>query len=292
MADRVKKKRKKRTWRFRRRRLKNVAILPTLITLGNIVCGTIAIFRTALGFSKAGAGQAEAANGEFYAAAWFILLAMVFDALDGRVARLTKTASNFGAQLDSLCDLVSFGVAPAFLVYCICRENPFPERLVTVLCIFFVICAVVRLARFNIETTTDIKTHMDFSGLPSPASAGVIAASVLPWTAFKEHGFLDAIRSVVATGLPFITLFLAVLMISRIGYPHVLNKLFRGPRPFFVFVEVILVGILVVLFHEFAIFLAFTGFAVSGPAWWIRQRLRRSRTETEPEGAPQEESLF
>jgi len=98
-------------WGFRRpRRLRTIALLPTLITLGNGVCGVVAIFKT---------GQFMAAGNEktAQAAAWLILVAMIFDALDGFVARLTRTTSSFGAQLDSLCDLITFGVAPAFLTY-------------------------------------------------------------------------------------------------------------------------------------------------------------------------------
>jgi CDP-diacylglycerol--serine O-phosphatidyltransferase len=292
------KTRKKRDWSIRRRRLQNVAILPTLITLGNLACGVFSIFYVAKAFSLAGMDKQAAAEAAYSSAAWFIILGMVFDALDGRVARLTKSASNFGAQLDSLCDMVTFGVAPAFLVHSLCTRGDHVlriegiERLVTVVCVLYVLCAAVRLARFNIETTTSIDSHMDFAGIPSPASAGVIAASVISWSAYRGFTFVDKINSVVLWALPFVTLILAVLMISRIVYPHILNKLFKGPRPFVVLVELMLIGVLAVLFHEFTIFLAFLGYAVSGPIFWVRAKLR-SRQETGKAGEElPEESLF
>ncbi|MHC4606792.1 MAG: CDP-alcohol phosphatidyltransferase family protein [Planctomycetota bacterium] len=300
MPDRHRKKAKKPR---RKRRLTTVAILPTLVTLGNVVCGVIAVFHTAWGFAyyhQAVLQQnsqvlIDRANGEFSTAAWFILLAMIFDALDGRIARLTKSASQFGALLDSLCDLVTFGVAPAFLVHSMCLMDRLafvPERLVTAVCIFFVVCTVVRLARFNIESTSGQKPHYQFAGLPSPAAGGVIAASVIPWTSYKDFAFLETVSGGVLMALPFVMLVLAVLMISRLPYAHVLNQLFRAPRPFVVFVEVILVALLVWLFHEFVIFVAFAGYACSGPALWARNRLRKKASPKEAPEPSGEEPLF
>lgn len=294
--------RESRRWRFgrgvrfrRRRRLTNIAILPTLITLGNLVCGTLSLFYAADGFARAAARPAEAMQ-LFQSAAWFILLAMVFDALDGRVARMTRTASTFGAMLDSLCDLVSFGVAPAFLVHSMCRTAEFAyvhERLVNVVCVFYAVCTAVRLARFNVETSPDLKSHLEFTGLPSPASAGVVAAAVIPWSAYQDFHFLTVVSRILLKGLPVVMLVLAVLMISRVHYAHVLNKIFRGYRPFVVFVEVCLVGVLSILFHEFAIFLAFVGYAVSGPVLWIRTRLTRREPVQAPEfPSSRDETLF
>ena len=274
--------------RFRRRRLTSIAILPTLITLGNLVCGCLSLLYTARGFAAQGSPEA------YHVAAGFILLAMVFDALDGRVARLTRTASGFGAQLDSLCDLVSFGVAPAFLTYSLSlRETALlSDRLLLAASGVFIICAAVRLARFNIETDDKVSSHLTFAGLPTPASAGVVAASIVPWRSFPDFALLHSFSRLVVAALPFVLVVLAVLMISRIPYVHLLNRFLRGPRPFVLFVEVILLGILLALFHEFALFLAFSIYTISGPVVWIRSRLRRQRhPEAVPEG-PSEESLF
>ena len=269
-------------FRFRRRRLTNIAILPTLVTLGNLVCGMLALFHISKGRTDLGA--------------WFILGGMIFDALDGRVARITKTASSFGAQLDSLCDLVTFGVAPAFLVYSQCDLailGDGGERIVRAVCVFYAVGAAVRLARFNVETTTSINSHMDFAGLPSPAAGGLVAASAIPWKAFGKDSFLMEISEGLISILPFVILLLAVLMLSRIRYVHVLNQLFRRPKPFFVFVEFALIMLLAAVFREFAIFLAFLAYAVSGPVLLARNRLTAKKPEPDDAPKPQrEEPIF
>ena len=107
-------------------------------------------------------------------AGWLIFLAMIFDALDGHVARLAKTTSDFGAQLDSLCDVVTFGVAPAFLLVKMCPGFTFNHsQMVWIIAAAYACCAALRLARFNVETD-DEDDHMNFSGLPSPAAASVV----------------------------------------------------------------------------------------------------------------------
>ena len=116
--------------RQRRPRVRTVAILPTLITLGNAVCGLLAVIYIAKGM---GAVSETAKLAEFAHAAYLILIAMIFDALDGKVARMTRTASNFGTQLDSLCDFFTFGVVPAFLTYGLCHDGVFGYRVVLVL---------------------------------------------------------------------------------------------------------------------------------------------------------------
>lgn len=281
--------------RPKRRRLTSIALLPTLITLGNLACGLLSLFYAAEGFAVSRRDfvfRSETPESFYAQSAWFILLAMIFDALDGRVARLTRTASNFGAQLDSLCDLVTFGVAPAFLVHSLCTAGQFarlPHHLVTTVCVFYAICAAVRLARFNIETTSDLSSHLQFAGLPSPASAGVVAASLLPWTAASGFPFLETLSSLLLRSMPIVTFLLGILMISRLRYTHVLNRLFRGLRPFVVFVELSLFVLLAALFHEFAIFLAFVGYALSGPFLWARSRLlRREGLDQAPAPEPGE----
>lgn len=263
-------------WPFRkRRRVRAVAILPTLLTLGNAVCGMLAITQIGYGFvNRASTLQ------HFHNAALLILAAMIFDALDGKVARMTKTASSFGTQLDSLCDFLSFGAAPAFLVYGLCLpqgENlVLLERMILGVCLFYCSCTGVRLARFNVETGTEEKFHQEFAGLPSPAAAGVIASTVLPWNAIPGHWTLlvntgHALRA----GLPIAAFVLAVLMVSRVPYPHLVNRLFRGVRPFVTLIELAITVLLAVIFHEFALFLGFFLYAVSGPVLWLRRRVSK-----------------
>ena len=252
-------------WGFRRpRRLKTIALLPTLITLGNGVCGVVAIFKI---------GQYMDSNMLRTAqqAAWLILVAMVFDALDGFVARLTRTTSSFGAQLDSLCDLITFGVAPGFLIYALTRESvdAYWARPVQAVCVLYTMCALIRLARFTVETTPDEGSHREFAGLPSPAAAGVLASAALPAIAFP------GLSNIIQNALPGLALATGILMVSRVKYAHVVNRVLKGRRPFITLIELALVIALFFLFREFAFFIAFFGYAVTGPLFWLKKRIFR-----------------
>jgi CDP-diacylglycerol--serine O-phosphatidyltransferase len=256
-------------WGFRRpRRLRTIALLPTLITLGNGVCGVVAIFKT---------GQFMAAGNErtAQAAAWLILAAMVFDALDGFVARLTRTASSFGAQLDSLCDLITFGVAPAFLTYAMTRNTveDFWARPVQAVCVLYAMCALIRLARFTVETTPDESAHREFAGLPSPAAAGVMASAVLPTAALS--GWSPHVAAVIPHMLPGLALATGILMVSRVKFAHVVNRILKGKRPFITLVEIVIAAILFSIFREFAFFIAFFGYALTGPLLWLKKQMFR-----------------
>ena len=270
-----------RRWGFRRpRRLRSIALLPTLITLGNGVCGVVAIFKT---------GQFMAAGNErtAQAAAWLILAAMVFDALDGFVARLTRTASSFGAQLDSLCDLITFGVAPAFLTYAMTRNTveDFWARPVQAVCVLYAMCALIRLARFTVETTPDESSHREFAGLPSPAAAGVLASAVLPTAALSSWS--PPLAAVIPHMLPGLALATGILMVSRVKFAHVVNRVLKGKRPFITLVEIVIAAILFNVFREFAFFIAFFGYALSGPLLWMKKQL--FRRPAVPAAAPPQE---
>ena len=272
--------------RQRRRRVRSVAILPTLITLGNAVCG----FFAAICVARAMAAETDVAiAAEFHKAAYLILVAMIFDALDGKVARITRTASNFGTQLDSLCDFFTFGVVPAFLTYGLTHKGPFGPQVVFVVCAFYMCLAATRLARFNVETGTDEKYHREFTGLPSPAAAGVVATIVIPWGAAIENnwGAAGALSWGLEQGLPLIVFILGILMVSRIPYPHFLNKMMRSPRPFVTFVEIAVVVLLVVIFHQFSLVIAFLGYALMGPILWLRSRIYRRVPARNKSAAPE-----
>ena len=242
--------------------------------MGNGVCGFLALLKISEGLTQGTNAIAQAAS--YHWAAWLILAGMVFDAMDGRVARMTRTTSNFGAQLDSLCDLITFGVTPGLLVYAVCHTATFlPNRVVEVVAVLYVMCALIRLARFNVESSPDEKSHQEFAGLPSPAAAGVVATSVIPWTAFPEYTFFDASWQFVLKGLPIIAFVIAILMVSRIRYAHVVNRVLRGYRPFVTLVELVLVFVLVALLHEFALFVAFLGYTIAGPMLWFRRGVFR-----------------
>src|SRR5205807_3405787 len=137
----------------RRPTVRKIAILPTLFTLGNAVSGFAAIAYA----SKVGPQPSAQDSFYFVLSACLILLAMAFDALDGYVARLSKSASDFGGQLDSLCDAVSFGLAPAFLLLRLGQgwEGTLMGKGVAVIAALYMVCAILRLARFNIENAPD-----------------------------------------------------------------------------------------------------------------------------------------
>src|SRR6266702_8273868 len=139
-----------------------VIVVPSLFTLFNLFFG---IWSMVL-----------AARGEYYRAAWYIFFAGILDALDGRVARLSNTGSRFGAELDSLVDVVSFGVAPAFLIYALVFSNAGQAE--WIFCFFYVMAAAIRLARFNLTQAGAAKKDA-FIGLPSPA-AGMTLAPTTP----------------------------------------------------------------------------------------------------------------
>src|SRR5436190_23935290 len=172
------------------RRQKMFAVLPTMLTLGNAVCGFGAItFAAKVGLAeRMGWGRTD--TDCLWIAAVLIFLAMVFDMLDGRAARWAKQTSQFGAELDSLCDAISFGVAPAVILVKFSTDahptmpNPV-ARLLWAIAVLFVVCAILRLARFNVETD-DEDTHQSFTGLPSPAAGGTVVSFMIAYPEIQD----------------------------------------------------------------------------------------------------------
>jgi CDP-diacylglycerol--serine O-phosphatidyltransferase len=258
--------------------VKKIAILPTLLTLGNGVCGFAAI-----AYASKITPQSTASEQNFYyvLSACLILAAMVFDALDGYAARLSKSTSDFGGQLDSLCDAISFGAAPAFLLLRLGSdwERPLIRQAIAVIAALYVACAVLRLARFNVENNPDPAAHKRFKGLPSPAAAGCVASlavlrSELPKTypIFDEH----FMRAFVHVWAPLGTLVAALLMVSSFPYPHFTNQLIRGRRSFGFIVQLVLVVFVIALTPDLAFFLLFWMYALNGPLRHFLFRMRRA----------------
>jgi CDP-diacylglycerol--serine O-phosphatidyltransferase len=266
------------------RTVKKIAILPTLLTLGNGVCGfaSIAYASKVVALDTRDADQN---NLYFVVSACLILTAMVFDALDGYAARLSKTASDFGGQLDSLCDAISFGAAPAFLLLRLGQDwqnprHPLVAKAVAVIAALYMACAVLRLARFNIENAPDPAAHKRFKGLPSPAAAGCLASLAILRSELPGYASsLDphAVQLFVKFWAPPGALLVALLMVSRVPYPHFTNQLLRGRRSFRFLVQVVLLAFIIALTPELAFFLLFWGYALNGP---VRQALFRSLRRT------------
>ena len=265
------------------RRSVKLPVLPTLLTLGNGICGLASISYAAT------AVRGSADDPALLFAGLFIFGAMVFDSLDGAVARWTKQTTRFGAELDSLCDAISFGVAPALIVLQI--SSAWPPRLLWVMAALFMACTVLRLARFNVETSEE--DHASFSGLPSPAAAATIASFVLiasnhitpmlPESArhllLTEWGLPTVLRDI----LPLVAVALAGLMVSRIRYPHVVHQALHGKQHFRQFAQIVFAIAAIVALGELAAPLVLCAFVLSSPmraacerCWGLSRRSRQT----------------
>lgn len=251
--------------RPRRRRL-TLAVLPTLLTLGNGVCGMAAI-------AVATSALLEWTNeDQLFVAGLLIFGGMVFDALDGSAARMTGQSSEFGAQLDSLCDAITFGAAPAVIVWRF--GDPLPYRISWAIGVIFTLCVLIRLARFNVETKED-DSHDGFDGLPSPAAAGTIASFTIAMPHLEtltHQEYRQSIRSAAEMALmageylvPVLAVLLAYLMVSRFTYPHVVQQWMSGRRsPNQIGQALFAVGGVIIL-KELALPLAFCIYAFWSP---------------------------
>jgi CDP-diacylglycerol--serine O-phosphatidyltransferase len=257
--------------------MRKVVIVPTLLTLGNAVCGLASIaYASRIGKD----GFARDFDSLFLAASgWFILAAMVFDSLDGFTARLFESTGRFGAELDSLCDAVSFGVAPAFLLLQLGPrwDQPLWHQLSAAVATLYLMCAILRLARYNVEALDGIGSGRKFRGLPSPAAAGCLASLAvfcgeLPrnWPALAYPQFAFGLEIAAIFG----ALFVAILMVSRVPYPHLTKSLLRGRLAI---VLAIPAAVLLVFLRELALVLFFWIYAVAGFGrhLWARAESRR-----------------
>ncbi len=284
--------------RMRRQRLKYITILPSLVTIINGSCGFAAIsFASQAAVSVTGQFSYHRLTVPYFAmAGYMILLAMVADMLDGRLARMSQSTSSFGGQLDSLCDIVSFGVAPAFLMLKILEHElaglteihpviiSFLERFVWLAAAAYMSCAAIRLARFNVENEEDESAHMSFIGLPTPGAAGVIVSLVIfhqetvPDIAEHSPQVCLVLEETLLYSLPVLALGLAALMVSRIRYAHVINQYIRGKKPFAHLIRALLFFGLVIWSRQVAFVVIFCGFAASGFLKWLYYRvIRRGR---------------
>jgi len=239
-------------------RRRGIYLLPNLITTGALFAGFFAIV----------AGM----NGDFVAAALAIIAAGLLDTADGRVARWTRTESQFGAEYDSLSDMVAFGVAPALVAFSWGLDSLGQAGWVATF--VYMACAALRLARFN--TKGDNKT---FTGLASPAAAAIIACLVWAWTDF-DLGIPSMGASVT---MAVIVVCVGLLMVSNFIYfsPKVLG--FKGRVPFITLVAVVLVFAMVFLDPPRVLLLIALVYAASGPVQhaWRRWRRRRRRIDRE-----------
>ncbi|HRU05791.1 MAG TPA: CDP-diacylglycerol--serine O-phosphatidyltransferase [Candidatus Brocadiia bacterium] len=246
--------------------MKRIPILPTLVTLGNAFCGFAAISFT----MDAHASPASFAENMKFAG-WLIMLAIIFDALDGKVARLAKQTSKFGVELDSLSDVISFGVAPGLIIKTIAHQLQFYSRVAWVTGSLFMLCAALRLARFNVDTGMDEASHRSFHGLPSPAAGGFVASlAVMSYTLRSDSDYgrvaaaLEPIMDGLLCCLPFLGAALALLMISNVPYPHLATRLLRSREPFDHLVTIILILLFAMMTRPFSLPLFFGIYVFAG----------------------------
>jgi CDP-diacylglycerol--serine O-phosphatidyltransferase len=233
---------------------KGVYLIPSLFTAGNLMCGFFSIIATF--------------RGEFVNAALLILLANVFDGVDGYVARLTRTTSQFGVEFDSLADVVAFGVAPAILVY-FWALVPW-DNWGWLAAATYVVCGAARLSRFNVQAQGPAKNY--FVGLPIPAAAQMITSSII---LYYYLGFEGA----PMRHLTFLLVIygLAILMVSNIPYFSLKNNDMRKRHPEWMFLSgVILITLIIAQRHVmfFTIVLLYT---LSGPLLWCLTKLKHRR---------------
>lgn len=275
-------------------KIPRIAILPSLCTLGNALCGFAALtFTTKALLSPDAAHSLDPV--EVKIAGYFIILAMVFDALDGRLARFARATSDFGGQLDSLADAISFGVAPAFLmnrVFVESLRDNVPTymvgflRVAWVCAAVYVSCALIRLARFNVENVHDEEAHLSFRGLPSPAAAGAMVSVVIVMAEFWRAGQHDLAACIMLWAMPIMAVILGLLMVSNVRYSHLLNQFVRGKRPVSHLVMILLTIASAFVLREIILPVGFGAYALSGPVLAVWRRLTSRRRKTPGQSAP------
>ena len=271
-----------------------IYFLPNAMTAGNLFCGFMAVVscvharlaETTLTYEYLGSSPAD----HYRFAVWFILGAAAFDVLDGRLARMGGRESLFGAEFDSLADVVSFGFAPALLMFFFILSPsqgfPFFRNIGWFFGFVYLLCAAIRLARFNVITNPLLhrgqkELSKDFVGLPVPAAAATVAALVLFLLKLTEA---DRTLKAGALALPFLMLLIAILMVSTIRYPSGKKVDMQTKTHLQTFVAMLVVIGLVVVFKEFAVLCVCLGYIFFGLVrHWRRSRLRQVAPSASPD---------
>lgn len=234
-------------------RERGIYVLPSLFTLANLVCGFFSIV--------------SSTNHKFSNAAVYILFGHLFDFLDGRVARFTKTNSKFGIEVDSLADLVTFGVAPAIMIYLwvLKTDKIWGLPIVT----FFIICGALRLARFNIKSH-DGGSQKYYYGLPIPIAAGILSVIVMLAEIIAEEKKIRSIK-IIMHQIPYmvqiigiIIFVLSILMISKIKYPAFKDVHILRPKSLKSFVIIIAIIMMIYIYPQNTLFIFYSGYILLG----------------------------
>jgi len=277
--------------------VRKIHLLPNLLTLGNSFCGLLAISKgiDALAFTQSDPGIFYS---KMESACWLIFIGMIFDAFDGKVARMVGGSSAFGAQLDSFSDMVSFGIAPAVLAKILIEHEgaalgySVHPRLHFVAAAVFSIMAILRLARFNLETEPDESSHQYFKGLPSPGAAGALCSTMLLYLVLRDpaiektEGLATPLGRLLAWFpelqrspelvwfLPLLALSLpalGLLMVSRVRYVHMTSFL-AGRGQFVTLVALVVAAFCLYTAPVLALFLVFNVYVLAGLVLGLRRR--------------------
>lgn len=246
--------------RPRRRPLKHIQVLPTLVTAGNLLAGVLALSYLMDAARVVGPER----DAYVIKATWMVFLGMLCDAFDGRIARWMRVTSPFGAQVDSLADMVTFGVVPALLAKAVLDEGfpMLPGRVALAMCAVYTLGACLRLARYNVESgavAAGAGPHVTrtFRGLPSPAAAGTVAALALLQHAYGLHW--------MEWGVMIATPLLGLLMISRLPYSHVMNRWVDAPGGLGFVIGIAVALFLMVAYFEATVAGVFVLYVLTGP---------------------------
>jgi CDP-diacylglycerol--serine O-phosphatidyltransferase len=232
--------------------MKKIYILPNMITTANLVCGFLSMIHSI--------------QGDFVKATWLIIVAAIFDSLDGRVARMAKATSAFGVQYDSLSDLTSFGIAPAIMLYSYVL-NGLGGFGISVAA-FYSICAALRLARFNVSAEEKDPTKLAkirkgyFQGMPSPASAGIVVTSVMLQveSSYFSDSFIQVFFAIIGA-------LLALLMVSNIPFPSFKEVNWRSKGKAWILLIPVVFILSVVQMPEITLFVCGFAYLVLGMMW-------------------------
>ena len=229
-------------------------VLPSLFTIANMAFGFFSII--------------SASERNYVPAAWFIIASYVMDMLDGRVARLVHGESSFGVEIDSLSDWMSFGIAPAYLMYnFMLKDYGFWGAPVA---FFYILCGALRLARFNLKAHFGESSKMYFQGLPIPAAAGILSSFVLAYSMLEAGGGVRSFQLVMnqmpfVYGItPFIMLALSLLMVSSVPYAAFKQGNMLNPKTIPGLLLILSVLFLIAAYPQDALFFFFSLYAVSG----------------------------
>jgi CDP-diacylglycerol--serine O-phosphatidyltransferase len=239
-----------------------VYVLPNLFTTANLFCGFYSVIASM--------------KGMYETAAITILIAVVLDSLDGRIARMTHTTSRFGGEYDSLCDLVSFGVAPAIMVY---NWSLFSYgKWGWLVAFLFVVCGALRLARFNVQV--GIIDSRVFNGLPIPGGAAVLATFILLFYYLGGEGRYPSLPIMIGVAA------VALFMVSSIKYYSFKDLNYFSRKPFMSLVMIILVLVIIAAEPQIMLFTFAFGYSLTGPAWTLLKLIRGTQKSLKPGDQP------